>query len=105
MMVYPIGEKPILKEPYYTFFKIFKEQPWDVLVAIGHSFRDLPVNVAILENLQKIPLSRLIIVNKEPEKAFNNLTVIKIYNPIFKDLIIFMALPGDQNNITLNRHL
>jgi hypothetical protein len=75
MMIYPIGEKPILKEPYYTFFKIFKEQPWQVLVAIGHSFRDLPVNIAIVENLRRVSQSILIIVNKEPEKAFNNLGI------------------------------
>lgn len=75
MMIYPVGEKPILREPYYTFYKIFKEQPWRVMVAVGHSFRDLPVNVAVLENLQNRSTSKLIIVDRNPEKAFKNLGV------------------------------
>ncbi len=75
MMIYPVGEKPILKEPYYTFYKIFKEQPWSKLVTIGHSFRDLPINIAILENLERIKISKLIIVDKEPEEAFKNLNI------------------------------
>lgn len=75
MMIYPVGEKPILREPYYTFYKIFKEQPWRVMVAIGHSFRDMPVNVAVLENLQNRSTSKLIIVDRNPEKAFKNLGV------------------------------
>lgn len=75
MMIYPVGEKPFLREPYYTFYKIFKEQPWRVMVAVGHSFRDLPVNVAVLENLQDHTTSKLIIVDRNPKKAFKNLEV------------------------------
>lgn len=75
MMIYPVGEKPILREPYYTFYKIFKEQPWGLMVAIGHSFRDLPINIAVLENLQNRSTSKLIIVDRSPKKAFKNLGV------------------------------
>lgn len=80
MMIYPVGEKPILKEPYYTFYKIFKEQPWMILVTIGHSFRDLPINIAIQENLLRDSTSRLIIIDREPELAIKNLGLNEKYN-------------------------
>ena len=75
MMIYPVGEKPILREPYYSFYSIFKEQPWNILIAIGHSFRDEPVNTAILERLETRPPPRakLIVVNPDPEKVIRNL--------------------------------
>jgi len=75
MMIYPVGEKPILQEPYYSFYSIFKEQPWNVLIAIGYSFRDEPVNIAILEKLkaQQSPKPKLIVVNPNAESAIKNL--------------------------------
>lgn len=75
MMIYPVGEKPILREPYYSFYSIFKEQPWNVLIAIGYSFRDGPVNTAILERLETRPPPRtkLIVVNPDPEEVIRNL--------------------------------
>jgi len=76
MMIYPIGEKPILQEPYFSFYRIFKEQPWETLVAIGHSFRDEPINVAILERLNKQPHStKLIILNPHAEDVAKNLNL------------------------------
>jgi hypothetical protein len=73
MMIYPVGEKPILKEPYYSFYSIFKEQPWDILIAIGHSFRDQPVNIAILERLVNAPKSKLIVIDPEADGVVRNL--------------------------------
>jgi len=74
MMIYPVGEKPILREPYYSFYSIFKEQPWNILIAIGHSFRDEPVNTAILERLETRTIrTKLIVVNPDPEKVIRNL--------------------------------
>lgn len=73
MMIYPIGEKPILKNPYYMFYEIFKEQMWKRMLVIGYSFRDEPVNVAILENLEKVKGSTLIIIDPVAEKAIQNL--------------------------------
>jgi len=75
MMIYPTGEKPILQYPYYDFYNIFKTQKWHKLIAIGYSFRDDPVNIAILENLERVEHSNLIVVNPEPEKAVKNLEV------------------------------
>jgi len=72
MMIYPIGEKPIMREPYYSFYRIFKEQPWLRMIAVGYSFRDEPVNIAIAENLERNKDATLILLNPEPEKAIRN---------------------------------
>jgi hypothetical protein len=75
MMIYPVGEKPILQDPYFSLYTIFKEQPWSILIAIGYSFRDEPVNVAILERLgcPDIPRAKLVIVNPHADLAASNL--------------------------------
>lgn len=73
MIIYPTGEKQILKYPYFNYYSIFKNQKWQKLVAIGYSFRDDPVNTAIVENLEKVPSSVLIVVNPEPEKVIQNM--------------------------------
>jgi hypothetical protein len=75
MMIYPTGEKPILHHPYFDFYNIFKTQKWEQLVAIGYSFRDEPVNIAIRENLEKKANSKLIVVNPNPEEVLKNLGV------------------------------
>jgi hypothetical protein len=72
MLIYPIGEKPMLRNPYYSLYKIFKEQEWFRMIAIGYSFRDEPVNIAIAENLEKVKYATLIVLNPEPEKVIQN---------------------------------
>lgn len=73
MMIYPTGEKPILHYPYYGFYHVFRTQKWNNLIAIGYSFRDDPVNIAILENLARVKQSKLIVVNPKPTKVIQNL--------------------------------
>ena len=73
MMIYPVGEKPILKNPYYALYEIFKEQRWKKMIVIGYSFRDDPVNIAILEGLQKTKDATLILVNPHAERVIKNL--------------------------------
>ena len=73
MMIYPTGEKPTLEDPYYEFYNLFRIQRWQKLVVIGYSFRDDPVNIAILENLQRVPDSNLIVINPDPDKVVKNL--------------------------------
>jgi hypothetical protein len=75
MMIYPTGDKPILHYPYFDFYNIFKIQKWEQLVAIGYSFRDEPINIAILENLQREENNKLIVVNPNPEEVLKNLGV------------------------------
>lgn len=72
MMIYPTGEKPILRYPYYDFYNVFKMQRWQKLIVIGYSFRDDPVNTAIIENLEKTKHSILIVVNPNPKKVIQN---------------------------------
>ena len=74
-MIYPVGEKPILQYPYFTFYKLFREQPWNTLVVIGYSFRDDPVNLAIIERLKSSfpPKKKIIVVNPDVNKALKNL--------------------------------
>ena len=73
MMIYPVGEKPILKDPYYTFYEILKEQRWTKMIVIGYSFRDDPVNLAIVENLEKVKNATLIVINPRAERVIENL--------------------------------
>lgn len=72
MMIYPTGEKSILHSPYFDFYSIFKTQKWNKLIAIGYSFRDEPANVAIMEDLDKVESSTLIVINPSPEKVIQN---------------------------------
>ena len=73
MMIYPTKEKEILTYQYYPFFNLFKNIKWDSLVVIGYSFRDDPINMAIIENMQLIPTSKIIVINPDPEKVLDNL--------------------------------
>jgi hypothetical protein len=75
MMIYPTQEKSMLKHPYHNFYSIFKAQVWTKLIAIGYSFRDVAVNIAIIENLEKAVHSNLIVVNPHPETVLQNLGV------------------------------
>lgn len=87
MMIYPIGEKPMLKDPYHVFYDFFRQQRWNQLIAIGYSFRDDPVNIAILENLQRNEGSVLIAINPHPDEVIRNFGV----SPLkFDDRIILI---------------
>ncbi len=100
MMIYPTQEKSMLKYPYHNFYSMFKAQAWTKLIAIGYSFRDYPINTAIIENLDKNRNSNLIILNTDPESAISNLgnLVQKFRNRIiptkgkFGDEAVFMKL-------------
>jgi SIR2-like protein len=66
IMIYPIYEKYISREPFYSLYtafrkNLFKEQ---IVIVIGYSFRDISINNALLDNLQTIESSRLIISAK-----------------------------------------
>jgi len=72
MMIYPTGEKPILKDPYYSFYRVFRMQEWSRLIVIGYSFRDDPVNIAINQNMDRDENSTLIIVDPKAEEIIKN---------------------------------
>lgn len=73
MMIYPTKEKDILVQPYFTFFSAFKRIRWSKLLVIGYSFRDEPINTAILENMQDIDNSQLIVINPKADDVIENL--------------------------------
>lgn len=100
MMIYPVGEKPILREPFYSFYSIFREQPWNILIAIGYSFRDEPINAAVLERLsvRPPPKTKLIVVDPDADKTVLNLgtsvtkldqRIIRINAPFEDDVKLF----------------
>lgn len=86
MMIYPTQEKSMLKYPYHNFYDIFKAQTWRKLIAIGYSFRDVPVNIAIIENLEKTPDSSIVVVNPNPENVIKNIGALVVSK--FHDRII-----------------
>lgn len=103
MMIYPVGEKPILQEPYFSFYSLFKEQLWRVLIVIGYSFRDAPVNTAILERLsaQEEPNPKLIVINPHADDVIKHLgemdpalqkRIIRINEPFRDDDTLFVKL-------------
>ena len=74
MMIYPVGKKPTLQCPYSVFFEIFRHQKWVRMFAIGYSFRDKPVNIAVLENFERQKDSILVVVNPDAENEIGRLS-------------------------------
>jgi len=73
MMIYPTKEKDILNYLYFPFFMAFKRIRWNRLIVIGYSFRDDPINKAIIENMQIMPKSKLVVINPNPSNVLKNL--------------------------------
>ncbi len=73
MMIYPSKEKPILRNPYYSTYNVFKNIFWNRLIVIGYSFRDDPVNTAIVDNLILNPKSRIIIIDPNASNIVKNM--------------------------------
>lgn len=73
MMIYPTKEKDILNYQFFPFFKIFKTIVWTKLLIIGYSFRDEPINVAIIENMILNKKAQIIIVDPRPDEVIENL--------------------------------
>jgi hypothetical protein len=100
-MIYPIGEKPILQEPYFSFYSIFKEQPWEVMIAIGYSFRDELINTAIVERLNeglaKKPRVKLIVVNPTAQDVIKNLG--QVITPLDQSVIRIDAPLEDNEDL------
>lgn len=81
MMIYPTREKDILNYQFFPFFSIFKSISWTKLLVVGYSFRDEPINTAIIENMQLYDKSQLIIINPQPDQVLKNL-----YNNISENI-------------------
>lgn len=73
MMIYPTKEKEILNYQYYPFFNLFKNITWTKLLVIGYSFRDEPINMAIIENMKMNTTARITVINPNPDNVLKNL--------------------------------
>jgi hypothetical protein len=65
MMVYPIYEKYISKDPFFSLHSYFRKLLYyqDIYVVIGYSFRDPSINNAFADMLRKRAETRMIIIN------------------------------------------
>jgi hypothetical protein len=73
MMIYPTREKELLSYQFFPFFSIFKRIMWSKLLVIGYSFRDEPINTAIIENMKLNKKSQIIIISPKPDEVLENL--------------------------------
>jgi hypothetical protein len=65
LMVYPIYEKYISKDPFFPIYSYFRKLLYyhSVYVVMGYSFRDLAINNAFRDSLIMHPEKRIIIIN------------------------------------------
>ena len=70
LIIYPIYEKYVSAEPYYSLFTRFKIMLRSELVClvIGYSFRDPSINNALVDALKSKKSSRMIIVNRDTKE-------------------------------------
>jgi len=68
MMVYPIYEKYVSKNPFFALYSYFRKllRFHFVYVVIGYSFRDPAINNAFYDSLVMHPEKRIIIINPNP---------------------------------------
>lgn len=109
MLIYPTKEKEILSRNYYPFFHVFKEIRPSIMIVIGYSFRDEPINTTIVENLRRNPKSRLVVFNPNAEQIIQNINMDhrdpqlilipqKFGTPSGKKALETMHLYGDLND-------
>lgn len=66
-IIYPIYEKHVSKDPFFTLYQYFRSQLMikeDLTLVIGYSFRDPSVNNAFMDWLNYKDNSRLIVVSR-----------------------------------------
>jgi hypothetical protein len=70
LMVYPIYEKYVSLEPFFSIFSYFRSMLYvhDIYVVIGYSFRDPAINNAFSDMLRKKAESRIVIVNPNTDQ-------------------------------------
>jgi hypothetical protein len=66
LMIYPVYEKYISLEPFYSLYIAFRKILFEeeVIIIIGYSFRDVSINNAFLDHLRNNLKARLIITCK-----------------------------------------
>jgi SIR2-like domain len=63
IMIYPIYEKYVSREPFYSLYTAFRKNLFkeEIVIVIGYSFRDISINNALVDHLQTTEKSRLIV--------------------------------------------
>lgn len=63
IMIYPVYEKYISREPFYSLYTAFRRILFEeqIVIVIGYSFRDISINNAFLDYLRTRKESRIII--------------------------------------------
>ena len=66
LMIYPIYEKYVSLEPFYSLYTAFRNTLWNeqIVVVIGYSFRDISINNAFTDFLKFNKNARMIISAK-----------------------------------------
>jgi hypothetical protein len=65
-MIYPVYEKYISREPFYSLYTAFRRNLLEeqVIVVIGYSFRDISINNAFLDHIRTNENLRIIVCAK-----------------------------------------
>jgi hypothetical protein len=61
IMIYPVYEKYISREPFYSLYTAFRRILFEEQIVIGYSFRDISINNAFLDYIRTNKESRIII--------------------------------------------
>ena len=74
MMILPIGEKYVTKTPYMEFLQKMRKDllKEEIVIVIGYSFRDDPVNNAFIDSISKTHRIKLIVVAPEASNIIRN---------------------------------
>lgn len=66
-IIYPVYEKYISKEPFFTLYQYFRKRllEEDIVIVIGYSFADISINNSFIDWLLYNDHARLIVVAKE----------------------------------------
>jgi len=75
MMIYPTGEKYSSRSPFYEYLgqlrqALFAER---VCIVIGYSFRDVPINNAFVDGVQKNRRIRIVVLGPSADKVVGRL--------------------------------
>jgi SIR2-like domain len=85
MMILPIGEKYVTRTPYLQLLQKFREDlvKEEIIIIIGYSFRDDPINNAIMERIYQKKRVKIVVVS-----------------PNARDLIV-QSLPAKFQNVSV----
>jgi hypothetical protein len=96
-MIYPIYEKYVSEDPYFSLYYYFRKLLYwnDNYVVIGYSFRDQSINNAFADALRNKSNSRLIVVNSNIKNIQSRID--QYFSKLSAKVDIIEARFGDNN--------